>query len=46
MGQDAAIAMLRDHAAEVRRLGVLHLYLFGSVAAGKETLPSDVDLIF
>ena len=46
MERDAAIAALRAHEAELRRLGVEHLYLFGSVARGDARGDSDVDLFF
>jgi predicted nucleotidyltransferase len=35
MKRDAAIATLKAHEAELRRLGVEHLYLFGSTAQGE-----------
>jgi predicted nucleotidyltransferase len=35
MERDAAIAKLKAHEAELKRLGVEHLYLFGSTARGK-----------
>jgi predicted nucleotidyltransferase len=37
---------LRGREAELRRLGVKHLYLFGSTARGEATEGSDVDLFF
>lgn len=40
------IAKLRDHEAELRGLGVAALYVFGSVAEGKQRPDSDVDLFF
>ena len=43
---DAAIAKLRAHEAELKRLGVQHLYLFGSTARGEAREGSDVDLFF
>jgi predicted nucleotidyltransferase len=46
MERDAAIARLREHEAELRRLGVQHLYLFGSTARGEARDDSDVDLFF
>jgi uncharacterized protein len=42
MQPDAALAILKQHEAELRQLGVVHLYLFGSTARGD----SDVDLFF
>ena len=43
---DEAIRKLREHEAELRRLGVQHLYLFGSTARGEAGEDSDVDLFF
>jgi len=41
-----AITKLREHEAELRQLGVRHLYLFGSTARGEAGEDSDVDLFF
>jgi hypothetical protein len=38
------IATLRAHEGELRRAGIRHLSLFGSVARGDATVDSDVDL--
>jgi len=46
MGRDEAIAKLREHEAELKSLGVQHLYLFGSTARGEAREDSDVDLFF
>jgi len=46
MDRDEAIARLRLHAAEFKRLGVEHLYLFGSTARDEAGGESDVDLFF
>ncbi|HZU89929.1 MAG TPA: nucleotidyltransferase domain-containing protein [Stellaceae bacterium] len=46
MQRDEVIARLRQHEAELRRLGVEHLYLFGSAARGEAREDSDVDLFF
>lgn len=46
MQRDAVIAKLKQHEAELRRLGVEHLYLFGSTARGEAREDSDVDLFF
>ena len=46
MERDAAIAKLKAHEAELKRLGVTSLYLFGSTARGDARDDSDVDLFF
>jgi predicted nucleotidyltransferase len=46
MQRDEAITKLREHEAELRQLGVEHLYLFGSTARGEADDDSDVDLFF
>lgn len=46
MERAAVIATLRAHKAELKRLGVEHLYLFGSTARDEPTSNSDVDLFF
>jgi predicted nucleotidyltransferase len=46
MERSEAIALLRQHEAELKRLGVEHLYLFGSTARGEARDDSDVDLFF
>lgn len=46
MERDQAIARLREHEAELKRLGVQHLYLFGSTARGDARDDSDIDLFF
>jgi hypothetical protein len=46
MQRDEAITKLREHEAELRQLGVQHLYLFGSTARGEADEESDVDLFF
>ena len=46
MQRDEAITKLKRHAAELRQLGVEHLYLFGSTARGAAREDSDVDLFF
>jgi len=40
------IARLKASEVELRRLGVEHLYLFGSTARNEARLDSDVDLFF
>jgi len=46
MKRDEAIGRLKAHEAELRRLGVESLYLFGSTAVGEAQESSDVDLFF
>ena len=46
MQRDEAITELKEHEAELRRLGIEHLYLFGSTARGEARADSDVDLFF
>jgi uncharacterized protein len=46
MERGEVIAKLKRHEAELKRLGVLHLYLFGSTARGTAREDSDVDLFF
>jgi uncharacterized protein len=46
MDRDVAISRLKEHEAELRRLGVRHLYLFGSTARKEAREDSDVDLFF
>ena len=46
MERAAAIARLKEHEAEFKRLGVQHLYLFGSTVRGEARQDSDVDLFF
>jgi uncharacterized protein len=46
MDRDAAIAKLKAHEAELKRLGVRSLCLSGSTARGQARDDSDVDLFF
>jgi len=46
MEQDQVIRTLRRHATELHRLGIAHLYLFGSVVRNEAVASSDVDLFF
>ena len=45
MHRDQVLQLLRDHEAELKAAGLIHLHLFGSVARGEETSESDVDLL-
>ncbi len=44
MDKDAVIATLREHRADLERLGVIHAALFGSVARGEAGPESDIDI--
>ncbi len=46
MERSEAIVRLREQEAELKELGVDHLYLFGSTARGDARVDSDVDLFF
>ena len=46
MKRTEAITRLREHEAELKALGVQHLYLFGSTARDEAGPKSDVDLFF
>jgi uncharacterized protein len=46
MVRDEAIRRLKKHQADLQRLGVEHLYLFGSTARNEAGPDSDVDLFF
>ena len=46
MQRDEVIARLKQHEADLKRLGVEHLYLFGSTARDEAREDSDVDLFF
>lgn len=45
MNSDQIIATLRLHEAELRRHGVAHASLFGSVARGEARADSDIDIL-
>src|SRR5271154_6935216 len=46
MDRAAPVAKLKEHEAELKQLGIEHLYLFGSTARGDAREDSDVDLFF
>jgi predicted nucleotidyltransferase len=46
MDRTEAMARLIAHEAELRQLGVQHLYLFGSTARDNAREDSDIDLFF
>ena len=46
MLREEVIRRLQQHEADLKRLGVEHLYLFGSTARGEAREDSDVDLFF
>jgi predicted nucleotidyltransferase len=45
MDRAAAIDILRSHEGKLRKRGVRHAALFGSVARGDATATSDVDVV-
>ncbi len=46
MNRADVIGVLRRHEAELKKLGVEHLFLFGSVARDDAGADSDIDLFF
>lgn len=46
MKRDEAISRLEERAADLKQLGVEHLYIFGSTARDEAGADSDVDLFF
>jgi uncharacterized protein len=46
MKRDEAISRLRERAPDLKRLGVEHLYMFGSMARDEARDDSDIDLFF
>ena len=46
MKRDEAISLLQAHKTELKRMGVDHLYLFGSMARDDARPDSDIDLFF
>jgi uncharacterized protein len=46
MKREEAISRLRQHEADLKRLGVERLYMFGSTARDEASGNSDVDLFF
>ncbi|MBV9568732.1 MAG: nucleotidyltransferase domain-containing protein [Hyphomicrobiales bacterium] len=46
MKRDEALSRLKAHAADLKRLGVEHLYMFGSTARDEAREESDIDLFF
>jgi predicted nucleotidyltransferase len=45
MNRDLVITTLRAHEHELRRRGVLHAALFGSLARGEAAAGSDIDIL-
>jgi predicted nucleotidyltransferase len=45
MDKEKILAILRDHAPELKAAGLVHVRLFGSVARGDAKAGSDVDLL-
>jgi predicted nucleotidyltransferase len=46
MERAEAISLLKQHEAELKQLGVEHLYMFGSTARNEARDHSDIDLFF
>ncbi len=46
MTRDEAVARLKEHETDLKRLGVEHLFLFGSTARDEARDDSDIDLFF
>jgi hypothetical protein len=46
MKRDEAVSRLKAHAADLKRLGVEHLYMFGSTVRDEAREESDIDLFF
>ena len=46
MNRTEVIRLLKQHQTELERLGVEHLFLFGSAARDKAREDSDIDLFF
>ena len=46
MNRDEAMNCLKARAADLKRLGVEHLYMFGSTARDEARDESDIDLFF
>jgi predicted nucleotidyltransferase len=46
MKRAVALELLKKHEAELRQLGVEHLYMFGSTARDQAKDDSDIDLFF
>ena len=46
MKREEVISRLQQHKADLKRLGIEHLYLFGSTAREEARENSDVDLFF
>jgi uncharacterized protein len=46
MNRDEAISRLQQHEADLKRLGVEHLFMFGSTSRDEARDDSDIDLFF
>jgi uncharacterized protein len=46
MNRAEAISRLRQHEADLKRLGVEHLFMFGSMSRDEARDDSDIDLFF
>lgn len=45
MTREEVLQVLKDHEAELRKLGVTHAALFGSLARGEAGAESDIDIM-
>ena len=45
MDKAQVILKLREHEAELKAAGIVHVHLFGSTARGEATPASDIDLL-
>ena len=45
VGLQDALEVLRTHEGDLRRLGVMHAAVFGSVARGEASADSDIDVL-
>ena len=41
-----AVEILKTHETDLKKMGVIHLYMFGSMVRGEQREDSDVDMFF